>query len=297
MAEFLEKRRLGRTGQYSTVVIYGAASLGEVTQEEADQSIDYAMKAGINHFDTAASYGNSELRLGKWMPEIRKDIFLSTKTEVRSREESKPQIEQSLKRLQTDHVDLIQIHGVTTFEELDKITAKGGALEAAIEAKEQGMARFIGITGHGHISPAIHLEALKRFPFDTVLTPLNFILYSNEEYRKIFTELAAEVKRQDVGLMAIKAVARGPWKTEAVKKYATWYEPFDEQTYIDRCVSFDLSFSSVTGLPSAGDVRLLPSIVDAAKRYKPLSEEEMTEMMKSAAQFGSPFGPLVTGQV
>lgn len=290
MAKELEKRRLGRIGHMSTTVIYGAASLGSVTQEEADQSIQYALDAGINHYDTAASYGDSELRMGPWMPKIRNRIFLATKTGERTKEAAKREIERSLQRLQVDHVDLLQMHAVTSFEELDQVTGKGGALEAAIEAKEQGMVKHIGITGHGHIAPAVHLEGLRRYPFETVLTPLNFVLYNNPGYRKIFDELEAEVKRQDAGLMVIKGVARGEWKEGAERKYATWYEPFDQQEYIDQCVAFVLSNRTLTGLASAGDIHLLPKIVDAALRYEQMKPQAKEELMSTAGSYGSPFG-------
>jgi predicted aldo/keto reductase-like oxidoreductase len=290
MENKLERRKLGRIDQESTVVIYGAASLGNVTQEQADESIQYALDMGINHFDTAASYGDAELRMGPWMPKIRKDIFLATKTGEREKEPAMRQIEQSLIRLQTDQVDLIQLHAVTSYDELDAVTAKGGALEAAIWAKEQGMVKHIGITGHGHIAPAVHLEALRRFPFETVLTPLNFILYQNSEYRRIFDELVEETTRQNTGLMVIKAVAKGEWKEGAEKKYATWYEPFDEQSITDHCISFVLSQPGITGFASAGDIRLLPGIVEAAKRYRKMNEEEQEKLMAIAGEYGSPFG-------
>ncbi len=291
MENGLEKRRLGRIGHMSTVVIYGAASLSDVTQDVADESIQYALDAGINHFDTAASYGDAELRMGPWMPKIRDRIFLATKTGERTRDAAWREIERSLRRLQVEQLDLLQMHAVTSFEELDKVTGKGGSLEAAIEAKEQGLVKHIGITGHGHDAPAVHLEGLRRYPFETVLTPLNFILYSNEQYRNSFHALVEETKRQDVGLMVIKAVARGPWKDENDKKYSTWYEPFDEQSYIDQCVSFVLSHSAVTGLASAGDVRLLPKIVEAAKQYKPLDQARQEQLLATAGAYASPFGP------
>lgn len=289
MGKGFEKRRLGRIGHMSTVVIYGAASLGNVTQEEADKSIQYALDAGINHFDTAASYGDAEMRMGPWIPQIRKDIFLATKTGERFRDAAMYEIERSLKRLRTDQIDLLQLHAVTSLEELDRCTQKGGSLEAAIQAKDQGMVKHIGITGHGHIAPIVFLEALRRYPFETVLAPLNFILYNNSEYRRNFDILVEGMKKHDVGLMVIKAVARGEWKT-AEHKYSTWYEPFDDQEYIDRCVNFVLSNPYLTALASAGDVRLLPKIVDAALRFQKLNEEQQEELMNTANSYGSPFG-------
>ena len=287
----MEKRRLGRIGHMSSVIVFGAAGLGDVTQDEADQSIQLALDAGINHFDTAASYGDAELRMGPWMPKIRSRIFLATKTGDRERDDALRSIERSLQRLQVDHVDLIQLHAVTNYDELDQCTRAGGALEAALEAKEQGLVKHIGITGHGHLAPAVHLEALRRFPFETVLTPFNFILYNNSEYRQSFDALAAEIKRQDAGLPTIKAVARGPWKNEQDKRYATWYEPFDEQAYVDQCVSFALSHESVTGLASAGDVHLLPKIVDAMTRFKKMDNRQQEALMATADAYASPFGP------
>lgn len=286
----MEKRRLGRIGHMSSVIIFGAASLGDVTQETADESIQFALDAGINHFDTAASYGDAELRMGPWMPKIRNRIFLATKTGDRDRDSAKRSIERSLERLQVENVDLIQLHAVTTFEELDLCTQKGGALEALIEAKEQGLVKHIGITGHGHIAPAVHLEALKRYPFESVLTPMNFILYNNVEYREKFDALVEEVKRQDAGLMTIKAVARGEWKTPDAQRYATWYEPFDEQEFIDKCVAFVLSHEEITGMPSAGDVRLLPKIVEACNRYTKMDVQAQDELMAIAGNYASPFG-------
>jgi aryl-alcohol dehydrogenase-like predicted oxidoreductase len=290
MTKELEIRRLGKIGQMSKVVIYGAASLGNVTQDEADESLQYALDAGINHFDTAASYGDAEIRMGPWVKNVRNQIFLATKTGERTRDKAKREIERSLERLQTDRVDLLQMHAVTSFEELDQVTGKGGALEAAIEAKEQGLIKHIGITGHGHIAPAVHLEGLRRYPFETVLTPLNFILYSNPDYRKIFDELVAETTKREVGLMTIKAVARGEWKNDQEKKYATWYEPFDQQEYIDRSVAFVLSQPGITGLASAGDIHLLPKIVEAAKKYEKMDAAAQEALMKTAGEFASPFG-------
>ncbi len=287
----MEQRRLGRIGHMSSVAIYGAASLGGVTQDEADQSIEFALQAGINHFDTAASYGDAELRLGPWMKKIRNQIFLATKTGDRDKDSARRSIERSLTRLQVDHVDLLQLHAVTSFEELDQVTGKDGALEAAIWAKEQGMVKNIGITGHGHMAPKVHLEGLRRYPFATVLTPLNFILYNNAEYRNAFHALVEETARQDTGLMVIKAIAKGPWESEEAKRYATWYEPFDQQERIDRSVAFVLSQPGITGFATAGDVHLLPLIAKAVEKYRRMSSDEQQGLLDEAVNFASPFGP------
>jgi aryl-alcohol dehydrogenase-like predicted oxidoreductase len=285
----MEYRRLGRLGQQDSVLIYGGAALGSVTQDEADKSIEFALESGINHFDTAASYGDSELRLGPWMGLIRDDIFLSTKTGEREREAAWQQINRSLERLRVDSVDLIQLHSVGDLEQLDLVTRAGGALEAALQARDEGLVRGIGITGHGHQAPATHLEALRRFPFDTVLTPLNYVLYQDPAYRRDFDALAAETQRQDAGLMVIKAIAHRPWPDRSQASYTTWYEPLTSQAEIDAAVAFILSHPEVTGLATAGDVRLLPLIVEA-ERNRPLAEPgDVAVVLGSDAEYVSPF--------
>ncbi|WP_079910134.1 aldo/keto reductase [Paenibacillus sp. 32352] len=283
-------RQVGRLGHQSSVVMFGAASLGNVTQGEADESISFALQHGINHFDTAASYGDAELRMGPWMPKIRSDIFLATKTGERTKEQAKAQIYRSLERLQTDHLDLLQLHAVGTIEELNKCTAKGGALEALLEAKEEGVVRAIGITGHGHLAPSTHLEALNRFPFDTVLLPLNYYLYSLPEYRTAFDALLEEAGRQNTAVRVIKAIAKGPWGEQQERNYATWYEPFDRQEIIDACVRFVLSFQGIAGFASAGDIHLFPKIVDAVERYGSMSDEETVRILSAISGYQSPFG-------
>src|SRR5262249_3957343 len=182
----MRTRRLGRLEHQSSVIIYGAAMLSRVTQDVADRSVQEALDGGINHFDVAASYGDAELRLGPWMPRIRDQIFLATKTGERDAGPAYEQINASLHRLQPDHVDLIQLHGIGDVAELDKATGTGGALEAAVRARDEGLVRAIGITGHGHEAPATHLEALRRFDFDTVLTPINYTLSKREDYYRDF---------------------------------------------------------------------------------------------------------------
>lgn len=286
----MEKRRLGRLEYMGSAVMFGAASLGSLTQEEADSSIQHALDHGVNHFDTAASYGDAELRMGPWMPKVRDQIFLATKTGERTKDAAYQEICRSLERLQVENVDLIQLHAVVTIEDLDKCTMKGGVLEAAIQAKEEGLVKAIGITGHGHTAPATHLEALKRFPFDAVLTPLNYKLYSISEYKHDFDALREETKRQDVALRVIKAVAKKPWDADQARKYATWYEPFDVQKVIDACVTFVLSMDGVCGFASAGDVHIFPKIVDAVERFGQMSMDEVDEILGKLPEYQSPFG-------
>jgi aryl-alcohol dehydrogenase-like predicted oxidoreductase len=285
----MEQRRLGRTGHRSSVLIYGAAALAEVDQDTADASVRLALDAGINHFDVAASYGEAELRLGPWMGRIRDRIFLATKTGLRDREAAWAQVNRSLERLRTDHLDLIQVHAVGDPEELDLVTRPGGSLEAVVRAREEGLAAAVGITGHGHQAPATHLEALRRFPFDTVLTPLNWVLAQDPAYLADYQALVAEVKAQDAGLMVIKAASRRNWPQAAPHAYSTWYEPFDDQERIDAAVAWVLSRPEVTGLATPGDVRLLPLVVQAERRRARTAPEEAGRVLARAADYSSPF--------
>jgi predicted aldo/keto reductase-like oxidoreductase len=285
----VQQRRLGRLGHQSSVLIYGAAALSEVDQDTADASVQLALDAGINHFDVAASYGDAELRLGPWMPRIRDRVFLATKTGLRDREGAWAQINHSLERLQSDHLDLIQIHAVGDLEELDLVTRPGGSLEAAVRAREEGLASWVGITGHGHQAPATHREALGRFPFDTVLTPLNWVLAQDPAYLADYQALVAEVQAQDAGLMIIKTVSRRNWPEQAGHGYTTWYEPFDDQQRISAAVAWVLSHPEVTGIATPGDVRLLPLLIEAERRLGATSLAEAEQVLAGAGDYSSPF--------
>jgi aryl-alcohol dehydrogenase-like predicted oxidoreductase len=283
----METRRLGRLEHRSSVLIYGAAALSDVPQDVADRSIQEALDGGINHVDVAASYGDAELRLGPWMPEIRDRIFLATKTGEREREPAWQEINASLERLQTDHVDLLQLHAVGDLDELDRATGAGGALEAAVQAQEEGLVGAIGITGHGHGAPATHLAALRRHPFATVLTPLNPVLWRDPAYRADYLALVEEVRRQDAGLMTIKTVSRRNWPEAAEHPYTTWYEPYDVQERITAAVSWVLAHDEVTGIPTAGDVRLLGMLLRAERER--VSPEEAEQVLARDSNYSSPF--------
>jgi aryl-alcohol dehydrogenase-like predicted oxidoreductase len=283
----VERRRLGKLGHDSSVLIYGAAALGDVTQDVADRSVQEALDAGINHFDVAASYGDAELRLGPWVSRIRDQIFLATKTGERAAEPAWRQINESLERLQTDHVDLLQLHSVGDLDELDKVTAPDGALVSALRAQDEGLVGAVGITGHGHDAPATHLEALRRHPFATVLTPLNVVLSRDAAYLGAYESLLEEVQRQDVGLMIIKSVARRNWPRRDEQRYATWYEPWDEQRLITAAVSWVLSHEEATGLATPGDVSLLAKVVQAEANRMTRADAE--EVLRDAPAYSSPF--------
>ena len=286
----MEHRRLGRLGKMNSVLIFGGAALSDIGGEEADRAISLALEAGVDHFDTAAGYGDSELHYGRWMGEMRGGIFLSTKTGERDKDPARRQIENSLERLRVDCVDLIQLHAVGDLEDLDRATRRGGSLEAAIEAREEGLVGAVGITGHGHEAPATHLEALRRYPFDTVMTPWNYVLSTDEGYLRDFEALVEELKRQDAGLMTIKTVSRRNWPEGDPlegQRRATWYEPFEEQEYVDAAVSFVLAREEITGIPMVGDVGLIEAMIEAKRRRMPPAEAE--EVLSRAPHYSSPF--------
>ena len=283
----MEQRRLGRTGHMSSVVTFGAAGIGRVEQEVADRAIAAALEHGVNHIDVAPRYGEAELRLRSWMPSIRAKVFLGGKTIQRTREAATAELHRSLERLGTDRLDLYQLHSVGKLVDLDAVTAAGGALEALVEARRAGLVRWLGITGHTHDAPRTHLEALRRFDFDTVMFPLNFVLWAIPEYRASVETLLAECARRDVGVHIIKTVAKDPWDGRP-KTHTTWYEPFTDQGIIDRAVAFVLS-KPVTTLCSVGDVTVLPRVLEAAERYRPLDGPAEQALAAEAARYHSPF--------
>jgi aryl-alcohol dehydrogenase-like predicted oxidoreductase len=285
----MEHRRLGRLEHMSSVLIYGGAALGDVSQEVADRSIELALAAGINHFDTAADYGDSELRLGAWMPKIRDRIFLATKTGDRTATGAYESIRRSLERLRVDRVDLIQLHSVGAVADLDRATGTGGALDGALRARDEGLVGAIGITGHGMAAPATHLEALRRFPFDTVLTPYNYRLTREAAYLRDFEALVDAIRAQDSGLMIIKTLARNLWRNGEPKRYATWYEPLDEQRAIDAAVAFVLARREATGLCTAADVRLLAMQIEAERAAAGVAVQEAASELDRIADLEPPF--------
>lgn len=278
----MEQRRLGRTGHMSSVVIFGAAAFWQIDQQTADEALDRALAYGVNHIDVAPQYGLGEERVGRWLPPHRDQFFLGCKTLEREREPAWAELHRSLEKLHTDHFDLYQLHSVGSFEELDKAMRPGGAIETLAKARDQGLTRFLGITGHGLPTPAVHAAALERFDFDTVMFPIHPRLYADANYRRDAERLLALCIQRDVGVQIIKAITRGPWG-EQPKAYTTWYQPFDQQREIEQGVRFALSQPGVTGIPSAGDVRLLPMVLEAAKSFRPMERAEQDALIQQAA--------------
>lgn len=274
-------RRFGRTGHMSTVAIFGAAAFWEVDQAQADASMELVIKAGVNHIDVAPSYGHAEERLASWMEKERARFFLGCKTLERTRKEATAELRRSLQLLRVQSFDLYQIHAVTTMEELDAATRKGGALDAMRDAQDAGLIRYIGITGHGVIGPQVFLEALRRFDFDSILFPINPRLYADTAYRNASQELLRECRDRDVATMIIKSVGKGPWG-ERPKSFTTWYEPYDDPGHIQQMVNFALS-QPVSALCTAGDTTILPMFLDACEHFQPIDAAQQEALIGAEA--------------
>lgn len=278
----LDKLPFGRTGHESTRLLFGAAAFYDVTQGEADRTMELVLESGINHIDTAASYGISEQRLGPWIEKYRDQFFLASKTEERGYTGARESIRRSLELLRTDHLDSIQLHAVIEDAELEQALGEDGALRAAIEAREEGLVRFIGITSHTLHSPVIHLRALEHFDFDSVLLPYNYLLMKNPQYAADFEALMKVCQAKNVAVQLIKTLTRRPYR-EGEQTHATWYQPFDTQPEVDLALHWAWSMPGVF-INTTGDIHVLPLIIDAAGRYrgKP-SDEQMEAMLASQA--------------
>jgi aryl-alcohol dehydrogenase-like predicted oxidoreductase len=267
----------GSTGHESTRTLFGAAALGSLTQAEADPTLELLLEHGINHIDTAASYGDAELRLAPWLTQHRDRFFLATKTGQRDRTGAREEIRRSLDRLGVDHVDLLQLHNLVDVIEWETALREGGALEAAVEARDEGLVRFIGVTGHGLTVAKMHLRSLERFSFDSVLLPYSYVQMRDERYASDFEALAAACTERNVAIQTIKSITLAPWDGRE-QTAATWYEPLREQADIDLAVHWVLGRPGVF-LNTVGDVTLLPKVLDAASRYESRpSDETMDEL-------------------
>ena len=261
----IEKKPFGRTGHLSTRVLFGAAALGGVSQEEADRTLDVLLEYGINHIDTAVSYGHAEARIGPWMEKHRDRFFLATKTEQRTYQGAWEDLRGSLERLRVDHVDLWQMHFLVDPAGWETAMGPGGALEAFIEARDRGLVRYLGVTGHGLTVAAMHRRSLERFDFDSVLLPYNHLLMQNAPYAADFEALLAICQERNVAVQTIKSIACRPWQ-EGERNRATWYKPLEDQAEIDAAVHWVLHDDRVF-LNSVGDIHLLPRVLDAASRF------------------------------
>jgi len=270
----------GHTGHISTRIIFGAAALSSVSQADADRTMDLIIRHGINHIDTAASYGDAELRLGPWMAKNRPDFFLATKTGERTYDAAYDEIRRSLERLQTDQVDLIQLHNLVDKAEWETALGPGGALDAAIQARDEGLVRFIGVTGHGTEVARRHSESLARFGFDSILLPYNYPMMANPQYAHDFETVVATCKEREVAVQTIKAITRAPWG-DRPQTTSTWYEPLQEQSAIDTAVWWVLGREGIF-LNTVGDISILPKVLDAAERFEARpTDEQMTALVNT----------------
>lgn len=261
----IPKLVFGRTGHLSTRTLFGAAALATVSQEEADRTLDALLEYGVNHIDTAASYGHAEERIGPWMAQYREQFFLATKVEERTYQAAWASIRRSLQRLQVDHVDLLQLHNISDPEVWAVAMGSGGALQAVLEAQQQGLTRFIGITGHGVQIADLHLRALERVDFDAVLLPCNYPMMQNPQYAADFEALLQVCEQRQVAVQTIKSLARRLWG-DIPQTRATWYQPLEEQTDIDTAVHWVLSRPNLF-LNTVGDINVLPKVLESASTF------------------------------
>jgi aryl-alcohol dehydrogenase-like predicted oxidoreductase len=261
----IERLAFGRTGHESTRTIFGAAALAQVTQDDADRVLEVLLRHGVNHIDVARSYGDAELRIAPWLAAHRDRFFLATKTGGRTYDDAKRQIHESLERMGVARIDLIQLHNLADPIDWDRALSPRGALDACVEARGQGLVRFIGVTGHGSQIAATHLRSLDRFPFDSVLLPYTYLMMQDAHYAAMFERVAAVCRERGAAVQTIKAIARRPWWGRE-RTRATWYQPLEEQRDIDLAVHWALSRPGIF-LNTVGDIALLPKVLDAAARY------------------------------
>ena len=264
----IEQRPFGRTGHLSSRVIFGAAALGGMRQEKADVVLPLLAQHGVNHIDTAASYGDSELRLAPFLATHRSEVFLATKTGARTGDEARAELERSLTRLGVDHVDLIQLHNLVEPDEWDVAHGRGGAVEAMARARDEGLVRHVGVTGHGLRIAGMHVRSLERFPFDSVLLPYSYVLLQDPGYRSDVEALLERCAADRVAVQTIKAVARRRWD-DGPRGHFSWYEPLTDEGAITRAVHHVLGNQQVF-LNTTSDARLLPLVLQAAESVLPV---------------------------
>ena len=278
----MEKRRLGKTENMSTIVSFGSAVFNKISQKEADQMMNQVLERGINHIDVAPEYGEAEIRVGKWISEYRHNFFLGCKTLLRTKREVKEELNRSLERLHTDHFDLYQLHSVDDTMELRIAFDSEGAMETIEDAKRQGLVNNIGITSH---NLTLIIQALDMYDFDVIMFPFNFVFYADEAYRREFNKLMEIVQRRDIGTMVIKAIAMGNWeeKYQALPKlnrpYMTWYKPFETYEEIYQALCFVLSYN-ISTIVTASDPQLFFIIINAAEHYRSMNEEDRVRVIK-----------------
>ena len=279
----MEKRRLGRTNHHSTIVTFGAYSIGKLSQDDADDAIQMCLDYGVNHIDIAPGYADSMERVAPWMPELRGNMFLGSKTPMRTRDEAWKNIDDIMTRMDVESFDLFQLHAVIDLETLDQVTSPDGALKALTELRDQGLTKWLGITGHGPTVPRTHIEALRRFDFDTVMFPVNASMYKDTQYRTDAEQLISVCNEKDVGIQTIKMIARGGWG-DGHKDLGTWYDPHRTQKEIDTALWWQLS-QPIHTAPSCGEYKLLKKVLDSAERFNQFDLDEQERIVASMKIF------------
>jgi aryl-alcohol dehydrogenase-like predicted oxidoreductase len=269
----------GRSGHMSTRAIFGAASLSHVIQQEADRTLELLLQYGVNHIDVASSYGDAELRIAPWLARYRSQFYVATKADARTVQEAKEELHRSLDRMRIDYVDLWQLHSLADPIEWDIALSPGGALDAAIEGKKQGLVRAIGVTGHGLQIAATHRRSLERFDFDAVLLPYNYITMRNPYYAENFNALLSTCQQRNVAVQTIKSIAYKPWMGRQHTR-DTWYEPLDDQQDIDLAVHWVFKQPGIF-LNTVGDIHVLHKVLDAASRFREDSPGPTDEQMQA----------------
>lgn len=285
----IERRPFGRTGHASSAVIFGAAALKECDQETADRTLELLLRHGVNHIDTAPRYGDSELRVGRWMERHRDRFFLASKTDRRDRGGAMEQLQRSLERLRTDRLDLWQLHALTHPDEWERALGPGGAIEAMVEARERGLVRFLGVTGHGWQIAALHRRALERFPFDSILLPWNWLCACHPTYADDFARVRALARERGVAVQTIKALARGPWAAGAARDRTTWYQPLEHREDVRPAIAWVLAEEDLF-LASTGDLGILPLVLEAAEARPPRPDDAVMARLAERTGLTSIFG-------
>jgi aryl-alcohol dehydrogenase-like predicted oxidoreductase len=274
----IPKMDFGRTGHASTRVIFGGYALSKATQADADRILDLLLEYGINHIDVARMYGDAEERIGPWMEKHRDQFFLATKTRKRGYKDAWEDLQCSLEMLRVEQIDLWQLHGLTNPAGWAKAMGPGGALEAMLEARDKGLVRYLGVTGHGSPAPVMHKQSLERFDFDSVLLPYSYWQMRQKRYGADFEVLVGVCRQRNVAVQTIKSIARRPWGDQPKSHNTYFYEPLTEQAAIDQAVAWVLGDPRVF-LITAGDMEVLPKMLEAADRYEGRPNDEQMQRL------------------
>ena len=283
MTQTIERIPFGKTGHHSSRAIFGAAALGAMKQDRADRTLEQIQQWGLNHIDVAASYGEAELRLAPWLQHNRDSVFLASKTGHRTYEKAKQQIHASLERLQVDQLDLIQMHNLTQADQWETAMGPGGAMEALLEAKEQGLVRFLGVTGHGTYAPAMHMQSLEAYPFDSILVPYNYTMMQQPQYAHDFNTLYEMCQTRGVAMQTIKGIAARRWQDGDEEKRFSWYRPITDADAMKRAIDFVLSRENLF-INTSSDATLLERSLDVIAQ--PTAEVDLALLAEDAQRLG-----------